>query len=109
MRTCHISGNENSTDALSRLLVGPAQDHDASESAECACSIAREAVPAALAPKQVNQTSTKDLKLWFLRQVVTSFHWSRLSGTMKNALSEELWVLVQLLLRGNRIAMPTSP
>ena len=32
----HISGKENSADALSRLPVGPAQDHDARESTEYA-------------------------------------------------------------------------
>ena len=40
-----------------------------------------------------------------LQKTVTSGDWSRLSGTMYNALSEHLWVLGQLVLRGNRIIM----
>lgn len=48
----HISGKENSTDALSRRPVGPAQDHDVRESTEYACSIASDAAPAALTPQQ---------------------------------------------------------
>lgn len=55
----HISGKENSADALSRLPVGPAQEHDARESTEYACSIASEAVPAAHTPQQVEQASAK--------------------------------------------------
>ena len=104
----HISGKENSADALSRLPVGPAQEHDARESTEYACSIASEAVPAAHTPQQVEQASAKDPTLQLVRQAVTSGDWRRLSGTMYKALSEELWVLGQLVLRGNRIVMPES-
>ena len=43
-----------------------------------------------------------------VRQAVTSGDWSRLSGTIYKALAEELWVLGQLVLRGNRIIMPES-
>ena len=50
----HISGKENSEDALSKLPVGPAQDHDAHESTEYACSIASEGISAALTPQQVD-------------------------------------------------------
>ena len=97
----HISGKENSADALSRLPVGPAQEDDARESTEYACSIASEAVPAAHTPQKVEQASAKDPTLQLVRQAVTSGDWSRLSGTMYKALSEELWVLGQLVLRGN--------
>ena len=104
----HIAGKENSADALSRLPVGPAQEDDARESTEYACSIASEAVPAAHTPQKVEQASAKDPTLQLVRQVVTSGDWSRLSGTMYKALSGELWVLGQLVLRGNRIVMPES-
>jgi len=69
-------------DALSRFPVGPAQDHDACESTEYACSIASEAVPAALTPQQVEQASAKDPTLQLVCQAVASGNWSRLSGTM---------------------------
>ena len=102
----HISGKENYADALSRLPVSPAQDCDAHESTEYACSIASEAVPAALTPHKVERASAKDPTLQLVREAVSSGDWSRLSGTMYKALSEDLWVLGQLVLRGNRIIMP---
>ena len=104
----HIPGKENVADALSRLPVGPAEDHDASETREYACSVASEAIPAALTPQEVERASEKDPTLQLVRQAVTSGDWSRLSGTMYKALAEELWVLGQLVLRGNRIIMPES-
>lgn len=104
----HISGKENYADALSCLPVGPAQDHDTHESTEYACSIASEAVPAAVTPQQVEQASAKDPMLQLVHQIVASGGWSRLSGTMYTALGEELWVLGQLVLRGNHIIMPES-
>ena len=102
----HISGKENYADALSRLPVSPAQDCDAHESTEYACSIASEAVPAALTPHKVERASAKDPTLQLVREAVSSGDWSRLSGTMYKALSEDLWVLGQLVLRGNHIIMP---
>ena len=57
-------------------------------------------------PQKVEQASAKDPTLQLVRQAVTPGDWSRLSGTMYKALSEELWVLGQLVLRGNRIVMP---
>ena len=68
----HILGKENSAHALSRLPVGPSQDHDACESTEYACSIASEGVPAALTPQQVEQASAKDPTLQLVRQAVAS-------------------------------------
>ncbi|KAK2548046.1 Gag polyprotein [Acropora cervicornis] len=77
----HISGKENSADALSRLPVGPAQDHDARESTEYACSIASEAVPAALTPQQVEQASAKDptLQLSYGGYLSNTWHTDRKS------------------------------
>ena len=49
----HIPSKENAADALSRLPVGPAEDHNASETREYTCSIASEAIPAALTPQEV--------------------------------------------------------
>ena len=104
----HISWKENSADALSRLPVGPGQEHDARESTEYACSIASKAIPATYTLQEVEQVSAKDPTLQLVRQAITSEDWSRLSGTMYKALSEELWVLGELVLRGNRIVMPES-
>ena len=70
--------------------------------------IASEAIPAALTPQEVERASEQDPTLQLVRQAVTSGDWSGLSGTMYKALAEELWVLGQLVLRGNRIFMPES-
>ena len=43
-----------------------------------------------------------------MQQAVTSGDWSHLSGTRYRALAEELRVLGQLLLKGNRIIMPEA-
>lgn len=104
----HIAGKENPADALSRLPVDPPEDQDAVETREYAFSIASEAVPAALTAREVERASEKDPTLQLVGEAITSGDWSRLSGTMSKALAEELWVLGQLVLRGNRIIMPES-
>ena len=104
----HIAGKENSADVLSRLPVDPPENRDAVETREYAFSIANEAVPAALTAHEVERASEKDPTLQLVREAITSGNWSRLSGTMYKALAEELWVLGQLVLRGNRIVMPES-
>ena len=63
---------------------------------------------AAHTPQKVEKASAKDPTLQLVRQAVSSGDWSRLSGTMYRALSEELWVLGQLVLIGNRMVMPES-
>lgn len=74
----HISGKENSADALSRLPVDPAQGHDARESTEYAYSIASEGVLVALTPQQVDHASAKDPTLQLVRHAMASGEWSRL-------------------------------
>lgn len=49
----HIRGKDNAADVLSRLSVGQTQDESTKETEDFAHSVAREAVPAALVPKQV--------------------------------------------------------
>ena len=93
---------------LSRLPAGPVQNNDARETKAYACSIASQAAPGALAPKQVEIASEKDTTLKLVRGAITSGDWSRLSGTMYKAVSDEVWVLGRLIMRGNRIVMPES-
>lgn len=104
----HIRGKENSADALSRLPVGPAQDHDASETTEYTGSIASEAVLAARTPQERERASEKGPTLKLVRQAVTSGDWNRLSGSMYKDLAKELSVLGQLVFRGNHIIVPES-
>lgn len=63
----HFWKKEDTVAALSRLPVGPAEDHDASETTEYACSIALEAIQTALTPQQVEQASAKDPTLLLVR------------------------------------------
>lgn len=49
----HIRGKDNAADVLSRLPVGQTQAEETKETEDFAYSVAREAVPVALVPKQV--------------------------------------------------------
>ena len=104
----HIRGKNNSADVLSRLPVGEVETADAKESKAYACSIASQAVPAALTPKEVELASEHDKTLMLVRKAITTGDWTYLAGTMYKALSDELWVLGQLVMRGERIVMPES-
>ena len=70
--------------------------------------MAREAVPAALVPKEVEIASEKDPTLQLVRNAVITDDWSKLQGTTYKAISEELWVAGQVVMRGTRIVIPES-
>lgn len=107
-KVTHIQGKYNSADALSRLPVDPPQASETAATKVYACSLASEAIPSSLTPKDVELASETDPTLKLIREAVSSGDWTRLSGTMYKALSDEIWVLGQLVLRGNRIIMPES-
>ena len=104
----HIRGKDNAADVLSRLPVGATQDHDTQATEEFAYSIASQAVPAALVPKQVENASENDPTLRLVRQPVMTEDWSQLQGTSYKAIKEELWVIGQVVMRGSRIVIPDS-
>jgi hypothetical protein len=56
----HIKGKDNSADALSRLPVGPAQLTDAAAIKVNACSLASQAIPSSLTPKEVELATERD-------------------------------------------------
>ena len=60
-------------------------------------------MPAALVPKDVESASEKDPTLQLLCNAVISDNWSKLQGTTYKAIKEELWVIGQVVMRGNRI------
>ena len=64
----HIWGKDNAVDVLSRLPVGATQDYETPATEEFAYSIASQAVPAALVPKQVEIASENDPTLRLVRQ-----------------------------------------
>ena len=79
-----------------------------SETEDFAYSVAIEAMPAALVPKQVEVASADDTTLQPVRQAIMTGDWSRLSGTVYKAVQKELWVIGQVVLRGGRIVMSES-
>ena len=104
----HIPGKDNAADVLSRLPVGATQDHETQATEEFAYSVASEAVPAALVPKEVETASEKDPTLRLVRHAVMTDDWSQLQGTIYKAIKEELWVIGQVVMRGSRIVIPQS-
>jgi len=64
-------------------------------------------VTAALLPRQVETATANDPTLQTVRKAVATGDWTQLSGTIYNAVKEELWVVVQVM-RGTRIVMPQS-
>ena len=104
----HIQGKYNSADVLSRLPVGPAQSNDSAATKVYACSVVSEAVPSALTAKEVELASERDPTLKLIRDAVTSGDWKHLSGTTYKAISDEIWVLGQIVMRGHRIIIPES-
>ena len=104
----HIRGKDNPADVLSRLPVSTSQDHETQATEEFAYSVAREAVPAALVPKEVESASEKDPTLQLVRNAVITDDWSKLQGTTYKAIKEELWVVGQVVMRGSRIVIPES-
>ena len=107
-KVTHIQGKYNSADVLSRLPVGPTESNDPAATKVYACSVASQAVPSALTAKEVELASERDPTLKLIRDAVASGDWTHLSGTMYKAISDEIWVLGQIVMRGNRIIMPGS-
>lgn len=104
----HIRGKYNAADVLGRLPVGATQDHETQATEEFAYSVASEAIPAALVPKQVEIATENDPTLRLVRQAVMTDDWSQLQGTIYKATKEELWVIGQVVMRGSRIVIPES-
>ena len=84
------------------------QDHETQATDELAYSIASQAVPAALVPKQVEIASENNPTLRLVRQAVMTDDLSQLQGTSYKAIKEELWVIGQVVMRGSRIVIPES-
>ena len=103
-----IRGKDNAADVLSRPPVGQTQNEETSETEDFAYSVAIEGMPAALVPKQVEVASADDTTLQPVRQAIMAGDWSRLSGTVYEAVQKELWVIGQVVLRGGRIVMSES-
>ena len=102
----HIPGKENAADALSRLPVDSAPDAAIKQTEEYARSIIADAIPAALSPHLVERESERDPTLQLVRHAITSGDWTKLQGTTYKAIRDELWIMGQLVMRGNKVVMP---
>ena len=102
----HIPGRENAADALSRLPVDSTPDAAIKKTEEYARSIVADAIPAALAPRQVERESERDPILQLVRQAITSGDWSKLQGTTYKAVRDELRIMGQQVMRGNKVVIP---
>lgn len=72
----HIWGKDNAADVLSRFPAGYTQDEDTKEMEDFAYSVAREAVPDALVPKQVEIASANDPTLQLVCQAIIISDWN---------------------------------
>ena len=102
----HIPGRENAADALSRLPIDSSPKAAIKQTEEYARTIVADAITAALAPRQVERESERDPTLQLVRHAITSGDWSKLQGTTYKAVRDELWLMGQLVMRGNKVVMP---
>ena len=102
----HIPGKENAANALSRLPIDSSPDAAIKQTEEYARTIVADAIPAALTPRQVERESERDPTLQLVRHAITSGDWSKLQGTTYKAVRDELWIMGQLVMRGNKVVMP---
>ena len=100
----YIPGRKNAADALSGLPVDSSPDAAIKQTEEYVRTIVAAAIPAALAPRQVERESERDPTLQLVRHAITSGDWSKLQGTTYKAVRDELWIMGQLVMRENKVA-----
>ena len=100
----HIPGRKNAADALIQLPVDSLPDAAIKQTEEYMRTIVADAIPAALAPRQVERESERDPSLQLVRHAITSGDWSKLQGTTYKAVRDELWIMGQLVMRENKVA-----
>ena len=54
----------------------------------------------------VEKASAKDETLHIVQECIESGDWKRLTGTIYMAVKDELWLIGQIVMRGNRIILP---
>ena len=107
----HIPGKANRADILSRTPV-PDDATTRYVAEDCVLtddyvySVALGTIPAALVPSDVKKASAEDETLQIVRECIESGDWKRLTGTIYMAVKDELWIIGQIVMRGNRIILP---
>ena len=107
----HIPGKANRADILSRTPVPDDTTtryvtEDCVRTDDYVYSVALGAIPAALVPSDVEKASAEDETLQIVRECIESGDWKRLTGTIYMAVKDELWIIGQIVMRGNRIILP---
>ena len=107
----HIPGKANRADILSRTPVPDDATtryvtEDCVRTDDYVYSVALGAIPAALVPSDVEKASAEDETLQIVRECIESGDWKRLTGTIYMAVKDELWIIGQIVMRGNRIILP---
>ena len=103
----HIPGKLNSADGLSRLPIDGEETNDSKRTEDYAFSVVAEAVPAALKLEKIDELSADDNTLQAIRQAINSGDWRPLNGTGYTAVRNELWTHGNLVMRDDRIVIPT--
>ena len=62
--------------------------------------------PAALMQSDVEKVSAEDETLQIVRECIESGDWKCLTGTVYMAVKDELWIIGQIVIRGNCIILP---
>ncbi|KAK7105707.1 hypothetical protein V1264_012941 [Littorina saxatilis] len=102
-------GSQNIADSLSRLV--PKNSHECGNGENVAEEyirfIAKEAVPAALSPQEVEKASADDIELEAVRSCIESDNWETCPLAYR-AIKSELTCLGKLVIRGTRLVIPLS-
>ena len=107
----HIPGKANRADILSRTPVPDDATtgyvtEDCVRTDDYVYSVALGAIPAALVPSDVEKASAEDETLQIVRECIESGNWKRLTGTIYMAVKDELWIISQIVMRGNCMILP---
>ena len=107
-KVIHLPGKNNIADPLSRLLkVDMTQQSEFSKMAEEHVRfVAINSTPKAMTTHDVERASSDDAELQQLRECIDTGRWTDCPDKLYAAISGELCVIGQLVLRGSRIVMP---
>ena len=101
----HIPGKANYADVLSRLPLNDIDIH-ARQTEEYSYCVVKDAVPNALSARQIERASAEDVTLQKISKSITTDEWTNVPGYA--AVKHELWLLGELVMRGNRIVIAES-
>ena len=111
-RVVYVKGKNNIADPLSRLLEADANSALSKAQIEDMAHVrfvAQNATPRALTTREIERESAVDDELVSLHQCIEYGNWNSFNGPkLYKAIKDELCTIGKLILRGNRILMPTK-